>query len=209
MVFLHVNITYVTFIPWLPIRFFFLKDQDSRLLPLLLGRFCGLTLIRALQVQPWGWSLARMSASVSVMALSCVQSAVRNRPWILTVWGCLEESPFWGASWNVSHHFKMAHTCEKNGAPQERGGIENWGSSLPFSWHLHEEYLFLRSSIISETVACLRTALWLLPSLIVLKSVITGGPLHFAQDCPVLTARNLHPGANLSPEQISAGDHWL
>lgn len=123
MVFLHVNITYVTFIPWLSIRFF-LKDQDSRWLPLLLGRFCGLTLIRALQVQPWGWSLARMSASVSVMALSCVQSAVRNRPWILTVWGCLEESPFWGASWNVSHHFKMAHTCEKDGAPQERGALK-------------------------------------------------------------------------------------
>lgn len=94
------------------------------------------------------------------------------------------------------------HMWEGRGSTGKRG-IENWGSSLPFSWHLHEEYLFLRSSIISETVACLRTALWLLPSLIVLKSVITGGPLHFAQDCPVLTARNLHPGANLSPEQIT------
>lgn len=116
VVFLHDNIIYVTLIPWLP-TWFFLKDQDSRWLPLLLGEFCGLTLIKALQVQPWGWPLARMSASVSVMALSCAQSAVRNRPRILTVWGCVEESHFWGGSWNVSHHFKTAHAYEKDGAP--------------------------------------------------------------------------------------------
>lgn len=120
-----------------------------------------------------------------------------------------KKSHFWGGSWNVSHHFKTAHTCKKDWHPQARWALKVKAlHGLP-PGTFTEDHLFLSISIISKIVACLWRAFWLLPSSIALKSVITRDHSALPRTVLFLTVKYLHPGANLSPEQVSAVYHWL
>lgn len=149
-----------------------------------------------LEVKSWGSPWARMSVLLFVMALSCDQSTVKKKLWILTVWGCLEESRFRGGSWNMSHHFKTAHMCTKDWIPQARWALKVMHLQWLLPGTFIKDHLILSISIIAEILACLWTALWLLPSLIALKSVRTGDQSALPW-FPVLTLKNLHPGAKL------------